>query len=256
MSWGRFGAYVPLYRASISLDGNGASADYAITVPADHPIWDTIDASGAEIRVTDADGQTVLTYQWSGFSLANRTGTIQIDNFTAGTGIEQVWLYWGMAGASSGAGSFVASAPRSGYIEMGEPGAVRIVPVAERPGATTPERVVTKLSSDSIWIWFDILPLLQRQAIPTGTDGNRHSNLEEIRLVSYEVYSGASAQAAMITATSPRIYGGRYIKVLVKAGSSGTDYTIRLTTTTTIPTQASGQTFARRVELKVYDVAE
>ena len=70
--WYSSGGYTPTRRVSISLDGNGASANYSVTIPSQlDDFWETVDASGAELRVTDADGVTVITYDLSGFSKAD-----------------------------------------------------------------------------------------------------------------------------------------------------------------------------------------
>ena len=255
--WYSSGGYTPTRRVSISLDGNGASANYSVTIPAQlDDFWNEIDTSGNELRVTDADGVTVLTYDLSGFSKTNRTGTIRIGAYTAGSGVEQLFLYYGMSGASSAAGSPATSSPRNGYIDLGSPKG-RIIPWRpERPGATAPEEQFTKGSGEQKWLWFDLGSFLHTASAPVGSAGNKHPEWEEARLVTYAIYSGASAQASMVDATLVRFVGGRYFRVLVKAGTTAVDYTLVATLTTTYPTQAAGQTAEKRVEVVVKNVAE
>ena len=68
--------------------------------------------------------------------------------------------------------------------------------------------------------------------------------------------ASGSSVGAMVTSTSARIVEGRYAKVLVKAGDSGTDYVVILTTRTTTPTQAAARILERRALVRVRNVSE
>jgi len=257
MSWGRFVrssvAYVPAKRVSITLDSTDASVDYTVTIPLDwSDFWDDIDSSGLEIAVTDADGLTQLTYQWSSFTKSTRTGVLQIDNYTSPVnGVAQVFLYWGMSGATTGAGSFVASAPRSGYIDLGS--VVRpIVTAPERPGDTQPRNTISKITGETVWIWMDFGHELITRDQPSDT----HNQWEEIDGVTYSVLLAGSAQGSMVAASAPRVHDGRFVRVPVTGGTTDTDYTLSVTVSTTYPSQMSGRTLVRRALLKVYDVSE
>lgn len=257
MGWGRFtrsGApYVPLKRATITLDSISTSSDYTITLPTNwSDFWDDVDSSGVEIAVTDADGTTSLTYQWSSFTKSTRTGVLQIDNYTSETtGVAQIHLYWGMVGASSGAGSFVASSPRSGYVDLGS--VIRpIVTAPERPGDTQPRNQVSKVSTESIWVWFDF----GHELIKMDTASDAHDQWEEIDGITYAVNLAGVAQSGMVSAATTRIYGGRYVRVLVQSGTTDNNYTISVSASTTYPNQQSGRNLVRRALLKVYDISE
>jgi hypothetical protein len=257
MGWGRFlrtaTYYVPLKRATITLDSISTSSDYTITIPTNwSDFWDDVDSSGLEIAVTDADGTTSLAYQWSSFTKSSRTGVLQIDNYTAETnGVAQIHLYWGMSGATTGAGSFSASSPRSGYVDLGS--VVRpIVTAPERPGDTHPRHQVSKVSTESIWVWFDF----GHELVPMDNPSDTHAQWEEIDGVTYAVNLAGSAQSGMVSAASSRIYDGRYVRVLVQSGTTNTNYTISVAVSTTYPNQQSGRNLVRRALLKVYDVSE
>ena len=257
MAWGRFlrttTYYTPLKRATITLDSLDTTSDYTITIPTSwSDFWDDVDSSGLEIAVTNADGTSSLTYQWSTFTKASRTGVLQIDNYISGTtGTAQIHLYWGMSGATTGAGSFSASSPRNGYVDLGS--VVRpIVTSPERPGDTQPRHQVSKVSTESIWVWFDFGQELIRMDSPSDT----RSQWEEIDGVTYAVNLAGSAQSGMVSAASSRIYDGRYVRVLVQSGTTNTNYTISVAVSTTYPNKQSGRNLVRRALLKVYDVSE
>lgn len=260
MSWARVTrsgtTYIPTHRWSISLDGNGSPADFQITVPADHPFWEVIDSNGYELQVCDSDGYTVVSYQLSGFSYSTKTLAIQIDAYTAVAGIQQIWLYAGMSGAPSGASVLTITSARAGYLDPAEPASPVIAALPERPGDTEPAVRFSKQAAEETWVTLDLSPVLVRKAQPTGDSTMKHDEWEEIKTVTYAIYAGASAQAAMVDATSPRVQQGRYIRFLVKAGTSGTNYTFRATIGTTYPDNATGRTLTRSFKLQVYTVAE
>lgn len=258
MSWARVNrggnSFTPTYRASVTLDCVDTSNDYQIAIPADwSDFWDNVDTNGYEIFVADGDGLTALSWKWSSFTKATRTGTLQIDNYIAPvTGVAQIFLYWGgMTGAADGAASFTAASVRSGYVDLGG----RVGPVAatpERPGDTKPRHVQTKAAGETIWVWLDLWSELVHRLAPSDS----RVQWEEVDGVTYSVLLAGVAQGAMVSATAPRISEGRYVRVPVSGGTSGTDYTISVTIYTTIPNQASGRTLIRRVLLKVLDVSE
>lgn len=257
MSWGRFlrtaTYYIPTRRASITLDSIDTTQDYTITIPADwSEFWDNVDASGVEIAITDADGMTALSYQWASFTKATRSGVIQLDNYISGTnGVAQVFIYWGMSGATTGATVFAPGAMRNGYVDLGSV----VNPIAtapERPGDTQPRHWVSKGSAETIWVWLDFGNELVRRDTPS--DGQ--DQWEEIDGVSYAVNLAGAAQGGMVAATSTRIHAGRFVRVAVAAGTTAVNYTLVVTVSTTYPTSATGRTLVRRALVKVLDVSE
>jgi hypothetical protein len=259
MAWLRVGSTVPQYRRSISIDATASAAalDVQITIPtALSEFWDAIDASGNELRVTDADGKTVLSYKLtgavSGFDRSTRDGIIQIDDYDpAAVCVGQVWLYYGITGAASAAAVFVFSASRTGYLYPGAPiGIVSAVP--QRPGDTRPRDAVSKMVDEVTWVWFDFHDLLQQLTTPDGEQGQ----WEELDEVTYAIYLAGVAQSGMVTASSVRVIGGRYIQVQVSGGATGSSYTLAVQATTTFPTQQTGRILAARCLIRVKDVSE
>ena len=88
-----------LRRQSITVDtiGGGGTVDITIAVPVDwDQFWNEINQTdGRDIRICDADGRTLLTYNLESFSLATRTLIIEVDAYAApGLGMCQIWIYW------------------------------------------------------------------------------------------------------------------------------------------------------------------
>lgn len=255
MSWARVGTIIPGKRVSITLDSTAGSgsANYQVTIPANlSDFWDTIDASGNELRVTGPDGSTVLTYDLSGFSKTNRTCTIRIGSHTVGSAsMGHAFLYYDMAGVSTGAGSPATASPRSGYIDVGDV----IAPIKlrhQRPGDTKPADVVSKDSGASDWVWIDLGHTLDGMFL--ASDG--HKDWEEISYVTYTVEASGAAVSTMLDVTSMRVINGRYIRMILKAGTTGVDNTLILTAVTTYPNQQTGRTLVFRVLVKVLNVSE
>lgn len=242
-------------RASVSVNNTGGSAsaiDISITIPKEwDQFWTEINQTdGRDIRICDADGVTVLTYQLVGFTLATRTLSIEVDGYSAPAGeMCQLWLYWNNAAASSVAGSFVAAAAKTGTVHICEPAGKRIVATAERFKDQRPRNTLSKHSSESLYFTLDVGPLLNQRPMPYAFKG--HRECEEIDYVSYRVLAAGVASGTMIDESLIRFVGGRYIQLILKAGSDGTGYTVEVTIVTT-----EGQTFVRNVWLEVRNTDE
>ena len=255
MSWGRFGTTVPGKRVSITLDSTAGSgsANYSVTIPANlGDFWDTIDTSGNELRVTDSDGYTVLTYDLSGFNKTNRTCTIRIGSYTVGAAeMGQAFLYYDMSGASTGAGSPATASPRSGYIDVG--GVQNVIKLRpQRPGDARPADVVAKDAGASDWVWIDLGSVLDGMFLPS----DNHEDWEEISRVTYTVEASGATVSSMISVTSMRVINGRYIRMILKAGTTAVDNVLILTVTTAYPIQTTARILVFRVLVKVKNVTE
>jgi len=89
-------------RAAISVDttGGGGSVDVTIAVPSDwDDFWTSILANGYDIVVTQADGDTLCTFDRDGYDYANRVLTLEVDNVTLTAGkVTVLWVYYGYSG--------------------------------------------------------------------------------------------------------------------------------------------------------------
>jgi hypothetical protein len=239
------------YRRPIAIDNSGGSSGafgWSILLPKfDDLFWSNVRSSGEDMRVTAADGQTLITFEAAGFSQSTRTVTIEVasDTAEAGSAVLQRWLYWGNSAVSTASTSVVAGA-KTGYLDLGRPTERQIKVRPERAGSTRWQGRTAKSASEQVWVYFDLRDMLQ-----TFTDNyGRKFHYEEIAYVSYEVLAGGAAQAAMIDATSIRFIDG-WCRVLVKAGTTGVNYTISLTVVTSL-----GRTLNPRAGLLVQSVSE
>ena len=234
MSW-----YDPAwkFRASVSLDntaGSASATDWSLTIPEswDH-FWDNTLANGYDAVITDQSGRTKLAFERQTWTHANQAGVLRTnDHSLSTTNTCHAFLYYGNSSASvDPVGSVSISSAITGEIELANPRSARpmIICRPERPGRTAPTPQIAKASTETIHVWWDLAGALQGRR----TESNAHRLLEEIRNVKITVYDGASQQAAMVSATKTRIVNGRFVKTQLTAGSSGTDYTPRLTVETT-----------------------
>lgn len=263
------------YRIPIAIDNSTPSAlvDVQIPIPEDFDLfWDTIDTAGDELRITQADGITDATYQLGAspaWSKANRTGIIELDGFTAdGTdaGVVLGWLYWGLSGAGNGEGSFTVSTPVNGYLHMGAPA---ILGGGQRPipGSSRPERRIQKTVGERIYIWFELRNQLERRSRKYA----KKFFWEEVQRVVSTISTGGSTTptSTMAEAASTRFVetpaGAFYVGVIVKAGTTATDYTIEPVIKTFAPeitidtgalVQGQYRTLEPRALLRVEDIDE
>lgn len=253
------------YRACITVDVGSAtgSRDAQITIPPawDH-FWSTVRSAGEDIRVTAADGTTLVTFDLAGgFSTTTRTGVIEIDNYTVpGTGsrVYTLWLYWGQADCTTGISGFVPASPDTGYIELSRPGGRTLVAAPERPGDTIARQRVSKGQGETVHVWINLSPLLGTRREPYG--GNQTTKVgstidyEAVSTVTYDVQTGGASQAAMISVPATRVVeyeGELWARIQVAAGSDDVDYTLLVTVGTTL-----SQVLVPRALVLVRTVAE
>ena len=71
--------------------------DLSFAIPANwDDFWSNVETTGHDIRITAADGETLLSYDVTSFSKTNRTGTIEVDAAPLGaTSLScLIWMYW------------------------------------------------------------------------------------------------------------------------------------------------------------------
>lgn len=253
MSWYRETGYTWTRRWSLTVDNTGGGAgaiDISGAIPSDlEDFWNLIDTSGNELRITDPDGMTKLSYNIESFSKTNRTGTIEVDNYDApGTGLLHLFLYAGATGAPSGAAAaFVPASAKTLYIATCGPPRVGYPALRERPGDTRPRARLAKASDETIKVGVDFAAMLAQRVRPF----QNRLLCDEIDYASYVVTLNGASQAGMITAASPRFFDGRFISLDLKSGTDGSDYTVVPTVRTT-----DGLVVTPRAILQVRDVDE
>jgi hypothetical protein len=265
------------YRVPVAVNNSvpAALVDVSIPIPEDWDLfWDTIDASGIELRITKADGITATVYQLGAapaFNRTNKVGRIEVDDLLADVGAASVmlcWLYFGNTGAVTGAGTFVAAAAVIGYIHTARPRGYVLQGRPHVPGSTRPPERVQKGSTEEVFVWFELRGMLELRP----TESSDALVWEEVWQVTSRVDLAGAARAEMITQDRTRFVemqgDGRllfFVGLYVKAGTSPNNYTLRPLIETFAPetaessgamVQSAYRVLEPRALLSIYDVSE
>jgi hypothetical protein len=244
------------FRAPIAVNNNGGAStiDVEAVMPKAYGLfWDNVQSDLDDVRITLADGHTVASYALSGLDYANKVVTLQVDGVTANSSDATVllWLYWGNAAAAAASTSVTISSAKTGSVITRNPGTPSIKAGMETPGATKPRQTISKASAEEVDVWWDLRPLM---AIRSRAH-NKSRLLDEIDYVQFAVTTGTgggiSTHTSMMDEAKTRFVHPAWAATRVKAGTSGTDYTMSLTVKT-----ADGRTFNPRALVKVRDVSE
>lgn len=243
------------FRRAVMVDGSahgGGTSDVAITMDAtDAAFWAALRSDGADLRVTDSDGVTLLSFKRSTFVYADKSLVIHINDLTVGAStLKQVWVYAGYTGAgtpSDVVSSFTSGALLTGRTFLGVPSQRVTVARQQRPGDTRPMDAFSKLTSEETLIFVDFGDLLLPRTEPY--QGRRL--LEEIDTVSLaQLQSGGASYASGWDLSKCRLYDGG-VAMYVAAGVSGTTYTAVVRVVTTL-----ARTLEHRALLRVRNVSE
>lgn len=235
-------------RAAISVHCPSASssADVDVVIPPDwDDFWETIDSSGAELRVCDADGYTLLSYSvdngsGGSFSKTSRLGRLRLDSVTLrnAIGVGLLWLYYDNTGASSAAVSTTISGALVGYIEQGRAPSDAIPFRPLEPGVSQPRVQRAKTPNETIGVWIDVTRALEhRRTATAGSD-----RWEEPWHVTPSSVDEEGTTAAVEDLSKTRWFettsgtGRRMmLRLSCDAGSNGTNYTLKAPFYTRVP---------------------
>ena len=219
------------YRVPIVVDdrtGTG-SRDVTVTVPPTlAEFWSGIQADGDDIRLTLDDGVTLVTYQWASFTYSTRTGVIEVDGATAPQAAMCVlWLYWGNASATSGAGSFTASSARTGHITATVPGPS--VPILQGlASGQRPPSVWVGATGESRRVWWDLTGILS----PLRAPSEGQTAGQEVQAVIADAQDAGAGASSLWVAGSERVIvtpdGRTLAGYIATGGADGGRYTDRL----------------------------
>jgi len=253
------------YRVAVSVDpaaAGGAAADVSITVPVDYDhFWDNVQADGDDVRLVLSDGKTKTTYVLTTWTYASRIAVIEADAITMSPDdtILCLWLYYGNATATDGAGAPTIMSAKTGVIQLAGPGRPRIIASRSRPGATKPDLQIAKTTDETLFVWQRIDGLVSRRSRASAAKPGR----EAIVYAGYTVETGGAAQASMVDNDTIRFLetpdGAFWCRMTVKAGSDSTNYTlspIYYTSTDTSAGVTADQVINPRALIKVRDVSE
>jgi hypothetical protein len=233
-SWG--------YRIPVSIDNtSGATThDATITVPYDAELfWDNCETDGHDVRFTKSDGMTALAYNRATWNHGNRSAVFNVDSVTCASNdaTAVMFMYFGNNSASDGSTSPTISSAKTGAIELAcHTGGQTVLLKPFRPGEVIAQQVITKTASEAIDVWIDC-----RRALQTRCESfSKSRRYEEIDYIQVSVLADGADQSGQYDETKTTLSDPGWAKVRVKAGSSGTDYTLVVTigTSTTRVLQA------------------
>ena len=235
--------------------GSTADKDVTVTVPKTLDLfWTTIGSDGHDLRITDADGFTVIEHKRTTFNHANRSLTIDIlgDAGNVKWQAQQssiAWL-WAYVGDADEVDIYNGTSP-SGQLtgKMTAEAAAEVVRVGDpTPDRARPDNRRAKASGERRAFWFDFSPGLR---IAQRAYSER-LNFEEINFVEVSSVSGGSASSIEVEA-STRFAGSALVRVVVSGGSDGSDHTLIVKATTITPNDTTFQVLEGRLLVQVRD---
>jgi hypothetical protein len=244
------------YREAIVIDctAGGGTIDATCLLPKDWDLfWNNVKAAGADIRVTDADGFTLLTYDLNGFNSSTRTLTIEIDNYVSpsATSMVVVWLYWGNSAATDASTVFAPAAAKTGTVNPSGPPKPIWKTAPERPGEVRAKQQMSKAAAEVVFVTFDFSDEMIKRVSPLADS----YLLEEIDYFACTVELAGVNQTAMVDLPTQRLVHPYYVIGHIKGGTDAIDYRIKCRITTTDPA-GRNRVLERVVWLKVRDVDE
>ncbi len=234
MSWYN-GNY--LRRESVAIDGSGSSGgshDVEIAIPADwDAFWDHIRADGLDIALVNADN-TLAVFQFkAGFNIPNRNLTLQVDNYAlAQTGVTgKIFIYWDYAANTTDIrGTFtLGGSPINGYISQCLPAGRIVRNIGITPTGTQPQTIFSKEPSEKVDVFFPVNAVLATRAQPY----NQKLQCNEVSYVLLDVQNSSGVSQAPMKADEEIRFIGGWCRVRIQAGSTGTDYVIKILVHTT-----------------------
>lgn len=240
------------YRIPFSLHNAtaGGSRDGQFLVPADlGKFWDNTQTDFDDVRVTEADGITLIDFAIANGNHSNRTATIQFDAYdwsskpwgsanstytanTAGSVISG-FIYFGNTTASSGQTNnlTISNAVNVG-VEMSAPGALGnpvLRPTAQRIGQTETDLFIVKGTKETTRCWWDLSQLLYYRRRPEqGSVLLEEIAYVQLRIDQQDGQNLVDRTSVMIDAASVTFSNGHLVQHTITAGASGADYLLQL----------------------------
>lgn len=236
-----------------------SSLDIDVTIPPDwDEFWETIDDDGNELRVTLADGLTLLDYgvddgAGGSFDKANRLGRLRLDAVpvVAEDNYFPLFVYFDTGDDPQGDASVstTMSTPTDGYIDLGSPAWADAAMIPERAGSDQPQTVITATPGSKFHVWVDVSAFLELRHTPFAG----WNIFEEPYMLEIEVLddTGADATSDILDPDQVRFVetlqsGSRTLALRIPVGAStalaGEGYTIRPRLSTVYPPAAGDLT--------------
>jgi len=218
---------------------------FQIQIPASwDTFWDVIDASGDELRITEADGVTPIAYTMASFSVANRTGTITLDQGSLPTsGVMYVrYLYFDSTSAQgSGTGSITLGTPLAMSAFFADIATTSYAMRAEHPipGQTEPLHVfaIPVANAQNPLVAVDMDGVLLDRPDVTGGHLN-YEEVAEVTLSSVDDTGAAATVATLVRDARLSEHDGRrvlWVPIYVPGATDGTNYTVYVNVLTAVP---------------------
>ena len=218
------------YRLPVSVNNLGGASTIDVNVIPTGDVelfWSKVAATGNDVRFTASDGGTELAYNRASWGYAARSASFNVDSVTPSSSDATVviFMYFGYSAASDGSTSVTIASAKTSAIEVASPGTPRVNLIPFRPGETLAQQKVTKAAAEQIDVWIDC-----RRALQGRSDAYSNSQrFEEIGHVTVAVEAGGTDDAGRYDEALTTISDPGWVKVRVKGGSSGTDYTLVVT---------------------------
>lgn len=246
-------------RTAVSVNNisGAATIDAQLAIPSDWPeFWSHVQSDGDDVRVTKADGVTLLSYDLDSWDYAAKTGNIQIDGYSGipNSGQDatlQIFIYWGHATAADASSSVSISSAKTMTVHLAQPGTGGYPVIRCRPPAIDVDiasSVITKQSTETIRVWWDLRDMMAIR----GIRNEASKRLEEIDYFTFNVVTAidGDAAAALFDETENYVADPHFISTLLKAGGDDSNYLMTLTVYTT-----EGRVLDFRATLKVNDLS-
>ena len=185
------------------------------------------------------------------FTYSTRTGVIEVDGATAPqTAMCVLWLYFGNASATSGAGSFTASGARTGHIVATVPGPS--VPILQGlASGQRPPSVWVGATGESRRIWWDLTGILS----PLRAPSEGQASGQEVQAVIADAQDAGAGASSLWVAGSERVIvtpdGRTLAGYITTGGADGGRYKDRLKVWT-----SDGELYVLAAQRNTYTVQE
>ena len=240
--------------------GSSTNKDVLVTVPPTLELfWASLGTDGYDLRVTDADGITVIDHKLTtsgalSYSHANRLCEINVFGQSGAvpweaqqSSIAMLWVYVGDPDAGDAAATASVSSALTGAMTA-EAAADVVLVTDPTPDRARPDNRRAKSSGERRAFWFDFSPGL-RTAQRAFSD---RLELEEINYIEVSSVSAGSGASIEVEA-STRFAGTALVRVVVSGGSDGTDYTLIVKASTISPNDSTYQILEGRLLIQVRD---
>ena len=244
-----------LYRHPITIAnhtvGNVAGAaapEVVLVIPtAMGRFWENVLTSFNDVRITAADGVTLLDFAFDGTpSIANRTANIQIDNTShnvstlygsaAASASVGAFLYWGNDTANLASGvnnstNITTNTAKTGLINLDNPAGVATTFLLECSAPTAdqlyPDHRIRKPVADETTIYWDLSNCVKKLERPNQNSSRK----EEIAYVKAQILDqdGNDTTSAMTAVNAMEILNDYIVAMPIKAGDHEKRYMIMMT---------------------------